>query len=227
MDNYICINGKRIELTNEQLATLGVSNPLTLAQLSEWARSGEAANHVKVHDRIMVSDMELEIVGIGQDTDENGCTNTVTLRTTAIVDNRCMNDGTCNGWRESSMRSWLNNELLNSLPDEIKKYVRPVKKQCRTCDGASYEVVDTIWLFSESELFGSAIYSPGEEGKRYEAFATSADRQVSDDDGDTCWYWERSPYSSHGTSFCIVDSSGTAGYAYASCTYGVALGFCV
>lgn len=227
MDNYICINGKRIELTNEQLATLGVSNPLTLAQLEEWARSGEAANHVKVHDRIMVGDMELEIVGIGQDTDENGCTNTVTLRTTAIVDNRCMNDGACNGWRESYMRSWLNNELLNSLPDEIKKHVRPAKKQCRTCDGASYEVVDTIWLFSESEFFGSAIYSPGEEGKRYEAFTTSADRQVSDGDGDTCWYWERSPSSSLSAFFCSVTSSGTACNDYASYTYGVALGFCV
>ena len=186
MDNYICINGKRVELTNEQLATLGVyPRHLTLTQLEEWARNGEAANHVKVHDRITVGDMELEIVGIGQDTDENGCTNTVTLRTTAIVDSRCMNDGACNGWRESSMRSWLNNELLNSLPDEIKKYARPVKKQCRTYNGDSYEVVDTIWLFSESELFGSAIYSPGEEGKRYEAFTTSTNQQISNNNGDT------------------------------------------
>ena len=223
MDNYICINGKRLELTQEQLAT----PVLTLAQLSEWARQGVAAEHVKIHDRLTADGLNLEIVGIGHDEDEGGNGNTVTLRTVETVANRRMNDGSCpGGYKGTELRKWLNGEYINEL-DEIKRYIRSVKKLCRTSDNTPYEVTDKLWLFSESELFGSAIYSPGEEGARYEAFATSKDRVCTDEDDDTVWYWERSPYSSNSTYFCGVGASGTANGANASYTIGVALGFCV
>lgn len=227
MDNYICINGKRLELTQEQLATLNLTPALTLAQLSEWARQGVAAEHVKIHDRLTADGLELEIVGIGHDEDEGGNRNTVTLRTVETVANRRMNDGRCpGGYKDTELREWLNDEYINEL-DEIKRYVRPVKKLCRTSDNTPYEVTDKLWLFSESELFGSAIYSPGEEGARYEAFATSKDRVCTDEDGDTVWYWERSSFASNSTDFCIVCSSGSAYNYSASNSCGVAFGFCV
>lgn len=79
----------------------------------------------------------------------------------------------------------------------------------------------------ESEMFGSAIYSPAEDGQRYEAFATSKDRIVYDENGSACAVWLRSAYVSYSSDFCMVGTSGNAGIDVANYSCGVALGFCV
>jgi hypothetical protein len=40
-------------------------------------------------------------------------------------------------------------------------------------------------------------------------------------------WWERSPCSGNGNYFCLVYSSGGAGYNNATSSIGVAFGFCV
>lgn len=80
-------------------------------------------------------------------------------------------------------------------------------------------------MFSESEMFGSAIYSPAEDGKRYEAFATRGDRMVFRENGSTS-FWLRSAAVDYGT-FCMIDEFGGTGYNPANHPYGVALGFCI
>ena len=76
-------------------------------------------------------------------------------------------------------------------------------------------------------MFGSAIYSPAEDGERYEAFATSKDRIVNDEDGSACEVWLRSAYVDDSTGFCMVDTSGSADNDAADYSHGVALGFCI
>ena len=105
--------------------------------------------------------------------------------------------------------------------------MRTVLKEYVTYDGSVKVMYRKLWVFSESEMFGSAIYSPAEDGKRYEAFATRKDRVAYDENGSACWTWLRSAYFGDSCSFCVVDTSGCASYSYALDSYGVALGFCI
>jgi hypothetical protein len=65
-------------------------------------------------------------------------------------------------------------------------------------------------------LFGSSIFSPKEEGRRFGAFATSKDRQRFDEDGDPAPYWTRSATSGNTTLFVLVSSGGGVGFGSAS-----------
>lgn len=80
---------------------------------------------------------------------------------------------------------------------------------------------------SESEMFGSAIYSPAEDGRRYEAFATNKDRVADDEDGSACCVWLRSALVGGSRVFCMVNTSGSASIDIADYSRGVALGFCI
>ncbi len=240
MNNYLCVNGKKTELTEQQLHELGIAPAEAgectsacaveseIARMSRIALSGEAAKYYKVHDTITVGDVEFEIIGIGHDTDAaTGRKDTVTLRSTFAV-RSAMNDGDCpTGYKNASLNARLTETPEEWLPAEALPYVRIVTKKCSNCVGEDYELPCRLFLFSESEVFGSAIYSPVEEGERYEGFATAADRYVYDEDGDRTYWWLRSPRSGNTSRFCSVSSGGTANHNIASYSCGVAFGFCV
>ena len=52
MESYLCINGKKTELTPEQLKALGIAPQRTLAEISEIIKSGQARDYFKLHDTI-------------------------------------------------------------------------------------------------------------------------------------------------------------------------------
>lgn len=230
MNNYICINGKKAELTAEQIKLLGLETESEIAKLARLSREGRAAEHYKVHDKIIVDGKTFEIVGIGHDIDSiTGRNNTVTLRSIVSPGKTIFHTKACPlGYKESALRDCFEKGCVTEwLPFEIRDHMRVVKKLTANSGGDLEEIDCCAFPFSESELFGSAIYSPVEEGKRYEAFATSKDRIFTDMDGNPTWCWTRSPYASNSNLFCIKGSSGTAGSCFVSGTHGVACGFCV
>ena len=113
------------------------------------------------------------------------------------------------------------------IPESILPYVRTVSKEYVTCDGSVKVMYRKLWVFSESETFGSAIYAPAEDGKRYEAFATRKDRVAYDENGSACSVWLRSAYVGSPFAFCVVGMSGSAYPDFANASRGVALGFCI
>ena len=69
-ENYLCINGKKVELTNEQMRQLGITPVESeIAKMSRISKAGEAADYYNVHDTIVVDGITFEIVGIGHDKD--------------------------------------------------------------------------------------------------------------------------------------------------------------
>lgn len=230
MNNYICINGKKAELTAEQIKLLGLETESEIAKLARLSREGKASEHYKVHDKIIVDGKTFEIIGIGHDVDAlTGRNNTVTLRTIVSPGKTIFHIAACPlGYKESTLRDYFEKGCVTEwLPVEIKDHMRTVKKLTANYKGELDEIACTSFPFSESELFGSAIYSPVEEGRRYEAFATSEDRIFTDIAGNAMCCWTRSPYTNYSGYFCIVSSSGTA-YDYgAGDASDVACGFCV
>lgn len=236
-ENYLCINGKKTELTDEQMRQLGIApiEPVEgeianeIAKMSRISKAGEAADHYNVHDTIVVDGITFEIVGIGHDIDAlTGKYNTITLRQVDHIKKSRINPGPCpDGFAASELDNSLMKSPQNWIPESILPYVRNVAKKYVTYDGHIKVVYRKLWLFSESEMFGSAIYSPAEDGQRYEAFATSKDRIVNNENGSACAVWLRSASVDNSSYFCMVTTSGSAGTGRADGSFGVALGFCI
>lgn len=229
-ENYLCINGKKTELTDEQMRQLGITPVESeIARMSRISKAGEAADHYNVHDTIVVDGITFEIVGIGHDIDAlTGRYNTITLRQVDHIKKSRINPGPCpDGFAASELDKSLIESPQSWIPGSILPYVRNVAKEYVTFDGSIKVVYRKLWLFSESEMFGSAIYSPAEDGQRYEAFATSKDRIVNNENGSACAVWLRSAYANNSDYFCMVDTSGSASIDNASYSFGVALGFCI
>ena len=232
-ENYLCINGKKTKLTDEQMRQLGITpvEPIEseIAKMSRISKAGEAKDHYKVHDTIVVDDITFEIVGIGHDIDAlTGKYNTITLRQVDHIKQSRINPGPCpEGFAASELDISFIKSPQNWIPESILPYVRNVAKKYVMSNGHIKVMYRKLWLFSESEMFGSAIYSPAETGGRYAAFATSKDRIVNDEDGSACAAWLRSAYVNHTNYFCEISKFGSASGSYTDNSYGVALGFCV
>ena len=229
-ENYLCINGKKTELTDEQMRQLGITPVESeIARMSRISKAGEAKDYYNVHDIIVVDGITFEIVGIGHDIDAyNGYRNAITLRQVDHLKKSRINPGSCpDGFAASELDKSLIESPQSWIPESILPYVRTVSKEYVTYDGSIKVMYRKLWVFSESEMFGSAIYSPAEDGRRYEAFATSKDRVADDEDGSACYVWLRSAHVSAADSFCLVTASGSASYDDANSSNGVALGFCI
>ncbi len=223
MENYICLNGCKTELSAAQMRELGLMFPKTIndysiAEISAIVKRGAAREHFKVHDTIQVRDClkaqeyALEIIGFDHDVDnDNPSSPTITVMAKTLLDARRMHGGACaRGWIDTELREWLNTEAIERLPDELTSYIRRTVRKTHSADGQVFETVDRLFIPSESEMFGSAIYSDYEDGARYEAFATSENRIRFDKAGDADWFWTRSAYGGNSTNCCLVLNNGLA-----------------
>ena len=229
-ENYLCINGKKTELTDEQTRQLGITPVESeIARMSRISKAGEAKDYYNVHDTIVVDGIKFEIVGIGHDIDAlTGRNNTITLRQVDHLKKSRINPGPCpDGFAASELDKFLIDSPRSWIPESIWPYVREVAKAYVTYAGSIKVMYRKLWVFSESEMFGSAIYSPDEDGRRYEAFATNKDRVADDEDGSACCVWLRSARVGGSRVFCMVNTSGSASIDIADYSRGVALGFCI
>lgn len=229
-ENYLCINGKKTKLTDEQMRQLGIMPVESeIAKMSRLSKAGEAADYYNVHDTIVVDGITFEIVGIGHDIDAStGRNNTITLRQVDHLKKSRTNPGPCpEGFAASELDISFIKSPQNWIPESILPYVRNVAKTYVMYNGHIKVMYRKLWLFSESEMFGSAIYSPAEDGKRYEAFATSEDRVAYDENGSACSVWLRSAYVGNPNYFCGIGQFGGANFNDTNDSSGVALGFCV
>ncbi|MBT1173883.1 hypothetical protein JS528_11185 [Bifidobacterium sp. MA2] len=121
-----------------------------------------------------------------------------------------------NKWKESSLRYWLNHEFwLENMPDELKRTIVPTKH-----DG----VEDLIWLPSEAEVFGTAIYSDRGLAKgEVQLFPDKASRRLKDTNGEKRWWWTCSARSGSANRVPNVSTDGAAYGSGARSTSGAAL----
>lgn len=131
-----------------------------------------------------------------------------------------MNDDWTNegGWLKCEMRRYLNEEVVALLPDEMLSAIKPRRFG---------DEEDRLWLFSEMEIFGEHEWTEKDpdRGYQFEYFKNPRNRIKFDEDGDAYLWWERSPYASSSSFFCVVDSSGSASSYGASGSGGVCFGF--
>lgn len=177
--------------------------------------------------------IELQIAGFNHDTYSDGVTAPVTLvmknclNTIAKMNSSDINTG---GYPASAMKTWVENNIYNKLPSDLKAIVAPVKKKCYTTYNQASSLSEAnynVWLLAEAEVFDSVSYTVGNgEGTKYPIFTDNASR-IKKVNGSASYWWLRSAFSSSSAYFVNVISDGDV-YGYsASRSRGVAVGLCV
>ena len=147
-----------------------------------------------------------------------------------------MNETSTNegGWEVSKMREFINGELFNAIPDELRTIIKPVYK---ISDGGVNNktlitTIDYCWLASSDEvgLNHGSNYLSG-QGECYSSiFSDKSSRKKYITDGaETSGWWLRTSYYSLNSNsmFWRVTDSGGSYSDIAFNKFYVAFGFCV
>ena len=173
---------------------------------------------------------QVDIIGKNHDTYANGGKAPLTFQLhDCYGETKNMNSSNTNsgGWTSCAMRSTHLPAILALMPTEVQNGIREVSKKA-SVGGASSTietVSDKLFLLSEVEIFGSTSYSAAGEGTQYDYYK-AGNSKVKKRNGAAAGWWERSPYASSSTYFCLVNSSGSANVYAAGSAFGVAFGFC-
>lgn len=135
------------------------------------------------------------------------------------------NDG---GWMKCAMRQTHLPAILSQMPVEVQNGIREVNKL--TSAGSQSSTINTtedkLFLLSEIEIFGKVTYSVWGEGTQYDYYK-AGNSKVKNRNGSATAWWERSPYGSNSSFFCIVTNHGDASYFETNgARRGVSFGFC-
>lgn len=173
---------------------------------------------------------KVDIIGKNHDTYTAGGTAPLTFQLhDCYGEAKNMNRSSTNrgGWTSCAMRSTHLPAILALMPTEVQNGIREVNKLTSAGDYSSTinTTSDKLFLLSEVEIFGSTSYSEAGEGTQYDYYK-AGNSKVKKRNGSAAGWWERSPYASDSTSFCMVLSSGYEDYNSASVAIGVAFGFC-
>ena len=197
--------------------------------LSEYWAVGDTKSVTLTTNEVI----ELQIAGFNHDTYSDGVTAPVTLvmkdclNTTAQMNSSNTNNG---GYPASAMKTYVETNIYNKLPSDLKALVAPVKKKCYTTYNSASSLSEAnynVWLLAEAEVFDSVSYTVGNgEGTKYPIFTNNASR-VKKVNGSAYFWWLRSAYSSISAYFVYVRSGGGVFRSCASSGYGVAVGLCI
>ena len=208
--------------------------------LNTWAQVIEACQKKSIPSTWKVGDQKsmtingmyyvIDIIGINHDTYTTGGTAPLTFQLhDCYADTKDMtsSDRTSGGRKKREMRTTHLPAILALMPTEVQNGIREVSKKA-SVGGASSTietVSDKLFLLSEVEIFGSTTYSAAGEGTQYDYYkaGNSTTKMLN---GSRVAWWERSPYASDSTGFCLVGSGGSAYGDYARYSRGVAFCFC-
>lgn len=150
----------------------------------------------------------------------------------------CMNTSNTNsgGWNNSYMRKTTCPAFLAALPTAWQNIIAACTKYSDNTGGgsntASYVTAtsDKIWLLSEMEVQGTRSYANSAEAnyqKQYDYYRNGNSKVKYQHTATTsaCFWWLRSVYASLTSSFCRVDTGGSAGNLIAYGSIGFAPGF--
>ena len=173
---------------------------------------------------------QIDIIGKDHDTYAAGGTAPLTFQLhDCYGETKNMNSSNTNsgGWTSCAMRSTHLPAILALMPTEVQNGIREVNKL--TSAGSKSSTINTtadkLFLLSEVEIFGSTTYSAAGEGTQYDYYK-AGNSKVKKRNGSAASWWERSPYASNSTRFCLVYSDGDVEANSASRAGGVAFAFC-
>ena len=146
-----------------------------------------------------------------------------------------------NGWPASAMRTFVNNDIYNSLPTDLKKgIIDTMTVSGNGSPGGTVTSTDKIFLLASAEVWGEVSshsylnnYDNGKDLTRqldyYKSLAITTsknrDKLIKSDGSDNTWWRLRSGYSGNTYYFFCVDKTGTVSSWNANTAGGVSPAF--
>lgn len=191
---------------------------------------------------------EIQIVGFKADSlSETDAPAGITFMFRTPIAMRTINDGAATGgWKQSSLRAWLESDGIALLPSDLREQIHSVRKLTNnsgaTKDAASITPTDDkLWLPSMTELCGyqapdtfakdyeylSSLYSG--EGDQYQLYReqgvsglTTNNAMIRTVKGREIYYWERTPSAdrSEGSNTTFFNRVGYDGDVFSWATPG-------
>ena len=229
---------------------------LSWAEIAEIAKAGRAACVFNIGDEKTITlstggKITLVILGFFHDTYYDSEYDEDTSYTITFGMKNClatryqMNASNTNvgGWESSKMRTSVMPTLLSQLPADLQSVIKSVYK--KTSAGNKSTTItttnDKLFLLSEVEVNGTTATTYADEGEQYAYFKRNGGyvqygndgyypngiKALSNGDGDSYYWWLRSPSVTYSNYFRFVNNGGNVGNAGASYSCGVSFGFCV
>lgn len=199
------------------------------AELKALSEAGKLGEVLKSGDNIPVTLKNGEEVSFDIGKDENG--KIYFIMHNCLKERKLMNRKWTNkdGWEESDMRRYLNEEVIELLPDELREIIKPTKI-VQVWDGKRRETEDKLFLLSRTQVCGKhenyEAIEPNDS--QIDIFENQRERVKECEEVEEVYYWWlRSPYSSYSHYFCYVSAIGTVNVSDASLSLGVAPAFCI
>ena len=123
------------------------------------------------------------------------------------------NNRNAGGFADSDVKRYLNEEVFNSLPEELRNVIAEVERKQENGESS----LCRLFLPTESELFGDCCYSEDDTYNQIEYYKDRRNRiKCNRKAGSPDWYWTASVRSGTST-YCVgVDSYGDSNYWSAS-----------
>lgn len=155
-----------------------------------------------------------------------------------IITTHNMNSSNTNvgGWPATSMRTFVNNNIYNAIPSEIKNAIidTTVVSGHGKSDTENFTSTDKLYFLAPGEVFTDwntnsiSSYDTAKDLTRTLDYYTSIGVTINNKSGaikSGKFWWFRAAYFSSTVSFYIVSSSGNNSFESATDTYGVAPAF--
>lgn len=123
------------------------------------------------------------------------------------------NNRNAGGFADSDVKRYLNEEVFNNLPEELRNVIAEVERKQE--NGKSS--LCRLFLPTESELFGDCCYSEDDTYSQIEYYKDRRNRiKCNRKGGSPDWYWTASVRSGASTLCVAVDYGGNSDYWGAS-----------
>ena len=199
------------------------------AELKAFSEAGKLGEVLKSGDNIPVTLKNGEEVSFDIGKDESG--KIYFIMHNCLKETKPMNRDWTNkvGWEESDMRRYLNEEVIELLPDELREIIKPTKI-VQIWNGKRRETEDKLFLLSRTQVFGKdERYEPTEPiDSHLDIFKSPRGRVKECEEAEEVYFWWlRSLYSSNSIYFCSVGTDGTVLGNSFYYSLGVAPAFCI
>ena len=225
-------------------------NDISWRKINMISKQNKAKNYFKVGDekelQIGSETYHVQILGFNHDDKSDGSGKAgITVGLKEIITTEYnMNSTYINigGWQNSKMRTYLQTDIYNSLPNDVKLVIKTVDKASDVGNKDEKTLVithDNLFLFSFEEVgFKSANatwftssskkekpYVP-KQGIKYDFFINDTSRIKYLDNSATRW-WLRSTFIYNNSSFYIVKRNGNNNINFANNNNGIVFGFAI
>ena len=154
-----------------------------------------------------------------------------------IIDKHVVNstNTSVGGWRDSEIRTYVNNDIYNALPSDLQNVIATTKviSGHRNISGeTNFETQDKLYLLSTKEVWGTAhrdtVDSETKQLDYYKNLGVTIDnysKAIKQNNGVNSAYWLRAAYADSTVRFRYVDATGNSSNETTSTKLGVSPAF--